>query len=247
MGEYAAVNFPCPDCGALFALSEKIARRKIQCPCGKIFVAPAMPEILPDPEMYDVEHHPAPPPVSGNIAHVMAKRMDLQSHRSVKSFSTDDSEPEFHVMRDRVAPIVLLVIGVAMRITQIPHDPSLSGQNLAFSLGLLVFQIVLAIGLMLGGVFAAAKILAASYGPVGTAILKLAGMAVFAWAIGAFIVIALKFEPRAFCIAMGVMFIIYSATFAMFFSLDVQEAVATVVICALLQDAAALVIFSSAK
>jgi hypothetical protein len=248
MGEYAAVNFPCPACGALFALSEKIAQRKIQCPCGKVFVAPAMPEILPDTEAYDVEHHSAPPaPIAQNVAQIAAKRMDLYAHRSIKSFSTDDSEPEFHIMRDRVAPIVLLAIGVAMRIAEIPYDPSLSGQNLAFSIGLLLFQIIVAIGLMLGGVFAAAKILTASYGPLGTAILKLAAMAVFAWAVGAFIVIGLRFELRAFCIAMGVMFIIYSAAFATLFSLDVQEAVATVVICALLQDAAALVIFSTAK
>jgi hypothetical protein len=247
MTNYASANFPCPACGALFALTEKVATRKIQCPCGKVFVAPAMPEILPDPETYDVEHHLATPETKAAVAKAAAKRMDLYPHRPVEAFSTDDSEPEFSVMRDRVAPIVLLILGVGMRIWEIPHDQTLSGQNLAVSLALLAFQIVLAVGLMLGGVFVAAKILAASFGPVGTAILKLAGMAVFAWAVGALIVIALQYNIRAYTIAMSVMFIIYSAAFAILFSLDVQEAVATVVICALLQDAAALVVFSSGK
>src|ERR1700683_2825716 len=95
MTEYATATFPCPDCGALFALTEKVSARKIQCSCGRVFVAPPMPVILPDPDPYDVNagavesapKRPAPP-----------KRPDLYPHRSITSFSTDTGEPEFSPM-----------------------------------------------------------------------------------------------------------------------------------------------------
>jgi hypothetical protein len=245
MGDFASINFPCPACGALFVLSEKVAKRKIQCPCGRVFVAPQMPEALPDTEAYDVHEQSAPAQPKKTAGAALASRMDLHPHRSVKSFSTDDSEPEFSIVRDRVAPIVLLIIAMGIRVAEIPYDRSLHYDSWLISFAVLAFQIVLAVALMLGGVLVASKLMSAHFGSIGTAILKLAAIAVFGWAVGAFIVIALQYNIRAYLIAMQVMFLIYAASFAMLFSLDLQEAVATVVICALLQDAAALVVFST--
>jgi hypothetical protein len=246
MTAYASANFACPACGALFALTAEVAARKIQCPCGKIFVAPAMPEILPEPEAYHVET-PAGEPVASqpakSTAQMLAARSVMYHHRSVASFSTDDSEPEFSVTRDRVAPIVLLLLGLGMRLIEIPHDRTLAAGNVAASVGILLFQIFLAVVVMLTSVLISSKILSANFGPLGTAILKLAAMAVFAWAVGGMIVVFLQYNIRAFVIALDVMLLIYAVCFAKLFSLDVQEAMLATAICGLMQVAVALAVF----
>jgi hypothetical protein len=145
-------------------------------------------------------------------------------------------------MRDRIVPIALLVIGLGLRVVEMPHDRSLNYDNRLIALTVLALQVVLAVTLMLGGALVASKLVSAHFGPVRTAILKLAGIAVFGWAVGALIVTALNYGPHAY-VAIYVMFLFYAGAFAMLFTLDLQEALATVVICALLQDAAALVVF----
>lgn len=251
MTAFASINFRCPKCGALFALNEKVASRKIQCPCGWVFTAPAIPEMVPDLEPYDVETKrvkPAEQSVSAAVAEsIVSARGDLYPHRRISSFAEDDSEAEFSLARDRVIPVALLLAGLALRFGGMPFDRTLDHTNLAAALAVVVFQIVLAVALMLAGVLIASKILAANFGPVGTAVLKLTGMSVFSWAVGAVVVVALQYSIRAFIIAMHVIFIIYSVTFWTLFSLDLQEAIFTVAICALLQNAAAFVIFTAGK
>ncbi|MGA2441125.1 MAG: hypothetical protein ABSH08_09205 [Tepidisphaeraceae bacterium] len=251
MTAFASINFPCPDCGALFALTPQVAARKIQCPCGRVFMAPPMPQLPPDPEPYAIDTKPvesvSPSASSGAAEGSGSTLRDLYPHRSIASLSTDDLEPEFSLARDRVIPIVLLVAGLALRVGEMPFDRTLDHTNLAEGLAVMAFQIVLAVALMLAGVLAASKILATNFGPVGTAALKLAGMSIFALAAGAAVVILLQYNIRAFIMAIHLIFIIYAVTFWTLFSLDVQEAVLTVAICALLQNAATLVIFSSGK
>jgi len=251
MTAFASINFPCPDCGARFALTPQVAARKIQCPCGRVFMAPPMPQLSPDPEPYDIDtkHVETMPPSSSSGAAVGpgSTLRDLYPHRRIASVATDDLETEFSLARDRVIPIVLLLAGLAMRVAEMPFDRTLEHANLAEGLALMAFQIVLAVALMLAGVLVASKILATNFGPAGTVVLKLIGMSIFAWAAGAAVVILLQYNIRAFVMAIHLIFIIYAVTFWTLFHLDVQEAVLTVAICALLQNAATLVIFSSGK
>jgi hypothetical protein len=251
MTAFASINFPCPDCGARFALTPQVAARKIQCPCGRVFMAPPMPQLPPDPEPYNIDtgRNQTMPrsATSGTPGGSGSTLRDLYPHRGIASLTTDDRETEFSFARDRVIPIVLLLAGLALRVGEMPFDRTLGHANLAEGLAVMAFQIVLAVALMLAGVLVASKILATNFGPVGTAVLKLAGMSIFAWAVGAFVVIMLQYNVRAFVIAIHVIFIIYSVTFWTLFSLDLQEAILTVAICALLQNAATLVIFSSGK
>jgi hypothetical protein len=251
MTAFASINFPCPDCGARFALTPQVAARKIQCPCGRVFMAPPMPQLSPDPEPYDIDtgHIPSMPPSASSAATKgpAPTLHDLYPHRRIASVAADDLETDFSLARDRVIPIVLLLAGLALRVAEMPFDRTLEQANLAEGLAVMAFQIVLAVALMLAGVLAASKILATNFGPAGTVVLKLAGMSIFAWAAGAAVVIMLQYNIRAFVMAIHLIFIIYAVTFWMLFSLDVQEAILTVAICALLQNAATLVIFSSGK
>ncbi len=251
MTAFASNNFPCPDCGALFALTPQVAARKIQCPCGRVFTAPPMPQLPPDPEPYAVEtgriESVSQSASSGAAQRSRSTLADLYPHRRITSLTTGDVETEFSLARDRVIPIVLLLAGLALRIGEMPFDRTLDHANLAEGLAVMAFQIVLSVALMLAGVLAASKILSTNFGPVGTAVLKLTGMSIFAWAAGAAVVILLQYNIRAFVMAIHLIFIIYSVTFWTLFSLDLHEAILTVAICALLQNAATLVIFSSGK
>ncbi|MGD0388730.1 MAG: hypothetical protein ABSC42_07225 [Tepidisphaeraceae bacterium] len=208
-----------------------------------------MPQLPPEPEPYAIDtgqiKSKSQSASSGAAGESASTFRDLYPHRGTASLTTGDLETEFSLARDRVIPIVLLLAGLALRVGEMPFDRTLDHANLAEGLAVMAFQIVLAVALMLAGVLVASKILATNFGPVGTAVLKLAGMSIFAWAAGAAVVILLQYNIRAFVIAIHLIFIIYSVTFWTLFSLDVQEAILTVAICALLQNAATLVIFSS--
>jgi hypothetical protein len=233
MSESIGESFSCSACGARFALNAQVAERKIACRCGNIFLAPALAEEASELDLF--EANPSSP------------RFDAYPRRRISDMATDDSEAEFSVSRDITAPIVLLLIGLAMRFAEIPFDRSLSGTSLGGAAAIAIFQVVLTVALMLVGVLVAAKVLGENFGLVGPAILKFCGMAVFAGACGALVVAVSHYQLRGFVIAMNVMFLIYFAGFCSLFSLEPQEALITTAICALLQDLAVLVVFFDGK
>jgi DNA-directed RNA polymerase subunit RPC12/RpoP len=233
MSESTGQSFSCSACGARFALNSQVAERKIACRCGNIFLAPGLVKEVSEMDLPAAD--PSPP------------RFDAYPRRPIRVAAMDDSDAEFLVSRDIAAPIVLLILGLAMRFAEIPFDRSLSGASFGGAVAIAVFQVVLTVALMLGGVLIAAKILGENFGLVGTAILKFCGIAIFAWACGAIVVAVSHYQLRGFVIAMNVMFLIYFACFWMLFSLEPQEALITTAICALLQDLAALVVFFDGK
>jgi hypothetical protein len=233
MGEFIGDSFSCSACGARFALNAEVAERRIACRCGNIFLAPAMVAKLSDMELSPED--PLPP------------RFDAYPRRRIRAVATDESDGDFSISRDIAGPIVLLVLGLAMRFFEIPFDRSLSGTNLGGAAANVVFQIVLTVALMLAGVLIAAKILGENFGRVGPAILKFCAMATFAGACAAVVIAVSHYQLRGFVIAMNVMFLIYFGGFLTLFSLEPQEAVITTAICALLQDLAVLVVFFDGK
>ncbi len=211
--------------GAVRGANAQVAERKIACRCGNIFVAPALVEEASEPEL--------------SVENVSPPRFDVYPRRRVSLAAVDESGSEFSMSRDIAAPMVLLLLGLAMRIAEIPFDRSLSGTSLGGAAAIAIFQTVLTVALMLAGVLIAAKLLGENFGLVGPAILKFCGMAIFAGACGALVVAVSHYQLRGFVIAMNVMFLIYFAGFCALFSLEPQEALMTTAICALLQDLAA--------
>ncbi len=168
------------------------------------------------------------------------------SRRRARPQAVDDTETEYSPFRDRVIPIAMLAGGFALRLAEIPYDSTLGHSNLAAAVGIILVQMILAVALMLAGVLAASKLLSANFGSIGTAILKMAGICMFSMAAGAVAIVALRYDMRSYVIAINLVFLIYAVAFWNLFSLDVQEAVLTVAICALLQNAVLLAIFSCA-
>jgi hypothetical protein len=155
----------------------------------------------------------------------------------------EEDEAEFSWMRDRIVPIVLLVGGFGLRIGQIPVDRTLAGGSVAAAIAMTVCQVILTMALMLAGVFIAAKLLGVNFGPVGTAVLKLCAMAVFAWAAATFAIAVSRYDVTGGIVAIHLIFITYAGLFWALFSLDVQEVALTTVICGLLQLGAACAFF----
>jgi hypothetical protein len=227
-------SFSCSACGARFALNREVAERKIACPCGNVFLAPGLPEYLLESEPYDLD---------SSAATAAPAAFEAYPRRRPRVAAADASDAESSVARDIAAPIVLLSLGVAIRFCEIPFDRSFSGARVGAAAAIVIFQIILTVTLMLAGVLIAAKVLGVHFGSVGTAILKLCGLAVFAWACGALIVLICRYNTWGFVVAIHVTFLICFCGFWTLFSMEVQEALVTTAICALLQDGAALILF----
>jgi hypothetical protein len=238
MSETGVQSFACSACGARFALNRQVARRKVACPCGNVFLAPALSENPPDTESYDLAEVAA-----------TAARSTFEGYpqRQIPKVMVDPSSAEFVVSRDVVGPGVLLLLGLAMRLVEIQFDRRISGASFGGGLTVAALQIILTIALMLGGVTIVSKILSVDFGLLGPAVLKLSAMAIFAWSCGAWIVAMSHYDVSGFLVAIQVMFLIYFAGFWMLFSMDRQEALLTTAICGLLQDVAALAIFLNGK
>jgi hypothetical protein len=240
MGEPSGEVFSCPACSARYALSPELAAKKIACRCGNIFFAPPLPETTPVRGQYHLAEARVEPDKRLQSASSLA---ELYPHRKISSYSMDGSETETPIARDRVIPILMLVIGFVLRVGEIPFDRSLSGTGLGVALIIAGFQMVLAVSLMLVGVFISAKLLSANFGSPGTAILKLCGMSMLALAAGMLVVVITQYNIRGFAIAINVMFLIHAVSFWTLFSLDLQEAILTVAICIFLQNTAAMILY----
>jgi len=240
MSNTSGEAFSCPSCSARYALNAQTAARKIACRCGNTFFAPPMADMAPVRGQYHLTEARTEPDKRLQSASSLA---ELYPHRKISSYSTDGSDPEASIARERVVPILMLVIGIAVRIGEIPFDRSLNGTGLGTASVIAIFQIILAVSLMLAGVFISAKILSANFGPPGTVVLKLSGMAVLALAAGLLVLIITQYNIRGFEIAINVIFLIHAISFWMLFSLDLQEAILTVAICVFLQNLAAMILY----
>lgn len=132
-------------------------------------------------------------------------------------------------------PIVLLVAGLAIWMGQAVLAPLKPSRPLAWSVALALFMLVINLAIMLIGIYASARLLGVNFGPVRSAVLKLAAAAVFAGGVGAAIASIDPQGIRGLVIAWHAIIVIYWLLFYLFFELDLQETLMTVVVIGLMQ------------
>jgi hypothetical protein len=105
------------------------------------------------------------------------------------------------------------------------------------AVGLILCELVVAVGVMLGGTALAGRILDIDFGSLGRAALKLCATAVFAAGVGSFVAAMDRdsFSIGGLVLAWNLSIILYWIAFAYFFSLELQETVLTVAIVGILQ------------
>jgi hypothetical protein len=214
MSETTGKTFACPRCGNRFAWKPSLAGKKLSCTCGR---------------MIDVELGSAP---------YETATASSGSTKRITAVSTDSEEEEatFSLLKDRILPISLIIVGLAGRVAQAfflssrTHHPVASTAMVAFDL---ISSIAVA---LLGGYFAAAM-LAVNFGHLGTAAMKLTAIAVFTMAAAAWVPY-MDNDPlriRGMVLALQSAVLIYFALFYAMFELDMQEAMLATLIVGAIQ------------
>src|SRR5687768_9576335 len=101
------LSFSCPACGAELAWSPRVAGRKVSCPCGHVFVGPLRSAVVG-------ESPPEPPREAPGRAAELAKIYGRPKKRIA-----DDAEEAGGLVRNVVAPSVLLGLGLLIALSQV--------------------------------------------------------------------------------------------------------------------------------
>jgi hypothetical protein len=227
MSEIAGKTIACPRCGNRFAWKPSLAGKKLSCNCGRIF----------DVEIGGEAKGAVYQTVSAAAAEKIGDRAALYPRR-VATIIADGppSERVFSLVRDRLVPIGLIVVGVGGRAAQAifistrTHHP-------AAATAMAMFEFVSNVAVTLLGAYLTAAVLAVNFGHLGTAAFKLAAIGVFAGAAAAWVPY-LDYDPtrlRGMVLALQLMLLIYSPLFYVLFELDVQESVTTTLIVGAIQ------------
>ncbi len=140
-------------------------------------------------------------------------------------------------------PIALIVAGVGLHLGQI-WLPSASGQSAWIMAGVILAVIVVNVILMLCGALVASHVLGADLGPMQQAVVKLTAISIVGGAAASYVATLPHGGMAAPIAALHVLLLIYFVMFSMFFELDLQEALFSVVIVMFFQMAAFCVAFS---
>ena len=264
----ATGTFHCPACAAGFHWKPQYAGRKMRCKCGNVFVATepaveleeiestvgvagpepaplAAPAPAPPPRPVTRVEQQTPPGVVP--ASVAAMYMRKSSRFAAEQ---DYSEPEEGSnLKNIYIPLVLLAIGLGLRVTQLVYTSGQRGNKWAGTTEvvahpgkavlLVLCEMVIGTGVMVGGAAVAGMLLNINFGPVAKAALKLCATAVFATGVAGWVTVfdTDRFSITGMAVALHLVIIIYWIALAYFFSLELQETMLTVAIISLLQAA----------
>lgn len=202
-----ATKFSCGACNRKYTWKPELAGKRVKCACGHVMTVSEEPPEIPAPEpdaLFDLAPDPAPAPVKKapkvplapirrsepEREHVSAPPMaasaaaataplGYQRGPSAREAARVSDDVALDMKRDIHAPVALLVLGFLLYVGFYAFRFDLDGGEVAvtaFGLGIMT---AIKAGLMIGFAFVVAGPLGVSFGGVGTAVLKLAAIAVF--------------------------------------------------------------------
>jgi hypothetical protein len=215
--------FRCDVCGRRHRWTPDLAGTTITCQCLEPVAVPPEPES----DLYDM----VPVPVAPVRPAALADASAVLSYQRPLEPAVDETYSEANplivsVGKDLVIPIALILFGTVTEFAAALHFAPSPGRAAA-SLG---FDFVVDVGLMLFGVVVAARLLAASFGPVPTAVLKLAGIALGPAGLAMLVAWAFGGGPFPHVIGLLLSLGLGAWLFSFLFDLDLQELWVTVVI-----------------
>lgn len=142
-------------------------------------------------------------------------------------------------------PIAMIAAGMLFRLGQLLLSSRAGG--LAVALGMVGFEIVLGVAIMLLGALIAATVLNVNFGSVGHAALKLCAIAICATAVGHFVASIDKIPDGITgpIVALHIMILMYWGLFSYLFDLDLQETIMSVALIGFLQASVACLMWST--
>jgi hypothetical protein len=237
-------TFACPQCGKRFTWKPQYTGRKVSCGCGRVFEATRGFEAAQmQGDSYDVAADE--PPVAASVARASAPVVASPRHMPITAvypqrkrvtparIDTDDDanlDPEAaNPFMNIYFPWALLIVAAGAQLGWSMH---VSHGSIVGAMILVVIKIHLAALVTLGAAFVAASLLGVNFGTIKRASVKLAAIAIFCDTAAA-MAASIDKEPggiRGLVLGMHLSLLLYFALLYMFFELDVQESLTTVVI-----------------
>lgn len=237
--EPATARFSCPACGQRFHWEPQFAGRSVKCKCGATFQASLGGTDLVENRLPPIGQQPPTP-----SRRVVTANLPPRAGRAIHEMASDEGDAS--PVRDLVVPIVLLAVGGIARFSQVLAYAG--NEKLPTGKAIVLWACELLIGgaAMLGGAVAVAGMMSANFGPPAKAVLKLLGIWLIAAAAACFVA-KLDAQPmsmRGIILAFHVVLLIYFVGVAWLFKLDLQEALVTAVVIAVVQG---LLLFGIAR
>lgn len=229
--EAEGLSFACPACGAELAWSPRVAGRKVSCPCGHVFVGPLRSAVVG-------EAPPEPPREAPGRAAELAKIYGRPKKRIV-----EDEEEAGGVVRNVLAPSVLLGVGLLIALSQVTWRKPQFTRWMDVSLGQMIVILLALVLTLLGSVGAFVRLMNVDFGRFGPALYKLAAIPVFAGSI-AIAVTRLDRSPMSITgMAMGwhLLIVLYWGLFSFLFKLELWE---TLLVCFVVAVVQAVVLWA---
>ncbi len=267
MSSTTGEKFSCPSCDKKFAWKDDLAGKPVRCKCGHVFTAERPKQATsapieqsgPEIEAFDLYPEPEPlhrpkaatillPPASEGIELPVESGPPVPStlagyagHRRRAAVQEDDSGGPSK-WKDTIVPAILAVLGIIGWVVMTVGFP-VTGISPGKALFIASVMIVVNLVSMLLALFAAASLLSVNFGSPTTAILKLAGIAIFGGAVF-FACMRLDYpqDVRGTIVGLHAAVFVYWICFATLFDLELQETVLTVAIIALMQAMAGCVV-----
>jgi hypothetical protein len=258
MGESVkTIEYQCTVCGSRFQYKAAMPGRRVLCACGKPAVpftgraaaAPPAPA-LPATDEYDLADDGGTPAATGKskatkpavasksatasttVATVQPQPdiAALYPTRQRPAPADDDNvDTEFKPLRDVVAPLVILAIGVTAWLAMALHNAPADKSRLMVMFIALCLMIITS-GAALGGALAAVLLVSINLGKPATAALKIAATAIIAtvsWMLT--YQVGFGSAPGA-AIGLCAMFLVYGFSIRGLFDVDMQESLLMTII-----------------
>jgi len=227
-GQAGAATFPCPKCRLAHPWSPEYAGRTARCGCGQVLKVPAaLGTAAPEPAAARPVVEYAGPSDSNITSFMRAPAADeaLDPEIEAELAATgrygegDPTTPD--PKRDFQVPVALIVLGFLFTGADFAYTMH-AHPGVAMAAGMFAAGVKLVLGmvLMLAGALAAAKFGGINFGPLGPALLKLAGICLAPSAAGDLVTTLLGGDMAVAQLGWVVRIVLYWALISYLFRLD---------------------------
>ena len=239
-------TLPCPGCGLAHPWAPEFAGRKARCGCGHVLKVPAAPAGGYSHTAPGVP--PQPPPRGGGAGPAdLSEVLGLSRPTAVRNDDDDELPPEVEAelaatgrygeedltqadpRRDLYVPVALLVAGFLLTIVDFAVASKTSAA-VAAAAGVVVVGLKLVVGMVMtfAAALLAARFAGINFGPIGPALLKLAGLCLAPSALGDLVTTLLGGDMAVAQIGWAVMAVVYYVLISYLFRLDGGQTVIVV-------------------
>ena len=228
--------FNCPACGMSCDWKPEFVGKTAMCRCGHVMKIPDL-HAAEEESMLPTPHVPAPPRGKHNLrdegpvpeAEFNDDEVDEKTARGFAGLAGygEENPNKPDVFRDLHAPLGLIGVGLMITAGEMAWMAR-EGASVGAATVYVAVSTFIQLVVMFAGILGAAKVGGISFGPLGTAVLKLLAVYLAPSALGMLITQALGGDMAVAIIGYGVAAVLYWSLIAYLFRLDGQQTVTCV-------------------